>query len=647
MSPQLASPLQRLRESLAAKAEVDFDHPYMIPGRWLDAGNAPAAIGVHPYQTWLNTVDWIMAQPPTDCIANPDDPHSGSWSRYAVVYNLFVRSATAFDHDGDGKLGRPNANGLNEVGTFVKSLMLLRYIKQLGCNTVHLLPITAVGQDGSKGDMGSPYAIRNPYKLDQNLAEPSLGLDVETEFAAFVEAAHHLGLRVVVEFVFRTSSKDGDWVKEHPEWFYWINADVRDRDPGDQDPTRYGMPIFSETEITAIEAAVNRRQFDHLLPPDIMHRRMFLPPPTPDQIQMEDGRWIAHYENGRKGRIPGAFADWPVDDPQPPWGDVTFLRLYDHPHYNYIAYNTIRMYSSELAQPENAVQPLWERIINIIPYYQTTFGIDGAMIDMGHALPAELKQAIIATARRHNPNFAFWDENFEATEKGVAEGYNAVIGSLPLVLPKSTELQEFLIHLARHGNPLPIFGATESHNTPRAISKKGGEQFVRYGMAIAAILPTLPFLHCGAEFGERRPVNTGLGFTPEEIAQYPSHTLPLFSGIAYDWTGDTTQLTTWWQQTLALRQQYAPLLTDIRKDSFIYLFSDNPAIWGVIRHNEDWSLKLALLANQDMEKAQRVTVGLPTGRQQLMDHFTHTFYEVQGNQITVTLDPGQTIWLEL
>ncbi|MCA9940009.1 MAG: hypothetical protein KC418_15320, partial [Anaerolineales bacterium] len=116
---------------------------------------------------------------------------------------------------------------------------------------------------------------------------------------------------------------------------------------------------------------------------------------------------------------------------------------------------------------------------------------------------------------------------------------------------------------------------------------------------------------------------------------------------AYDWTNDTTQLLAWWQQALALRQKHAPLLSDIRKDTFIYTYSDNPAIWGIIRHNDDWSIKIALLVNSDMDKPQGVTVGLPTGREKLMDHFTDTFYDVSGNEISLTLAPGQVVWLEL
>jgi hypothetical protein len=103
--------------------------------------------------------------------------------------------------------------------------------------------------------------------------------------------------------------------------------------------------------------------------------------------------------------------------------------MYTQPDFNYIGYNTIRMYDSRLAQPEYVNRPLWDKIIGIIPYYQREFGIDGVMIDMGHALPMELKKGIVEAARSINPDFAFWDENF-ITRKSVEEGYNAVFGFL-------------------------------------------------------------------------------------------------------------------------------------------------------------------------------------------------------------------------
>ena len=126
--------------------------------------------------------------------------------------------------------------------------------------------------------MGSAFAIRDPYALDENLAEPALGLDVETEFAAFVEAAHRLGIRIVVEFVFRTAAKDAAWAQEHPEWFYWIRADVPDRKPGEKSEDTYGAPIFTPEELRFIYDAVGNGRFHELLPPHLIYRDMFTAP---------------------------------------------------------------------------------------------------------------------------------------------------------------------------------------------------------------------------------------------------------------------------------------------------------------------------------------------------------------------------------
>ena len=50
---------------------------------------------------------------------------------------------------------------------------------------------------------------------------------------------------------------------------------------------------------------------------------------------------------------------------------------------------------------------LWETLSDIIPYYQNNFGIDGARIDMGHALPEKLIKMIISKAHAIDPDFSF------------------------------------------------------------------------------------------------------------------------------------------------------------------------------------------------------------------------------------------------
>ncbi|MCS7179388.1 MAG: alpha-amylase [Anaerolineae bacterium] len=601
--------LNRLRNRLAQAVALGKgdDSPYAIPGLWVDPAGPPARRIVNPYRFYLERVEEILHRPPTPPLRGTD----GAWSRRAVVYNLLVRATTAFDHDGDGALSLdPIGDGWRETGTFLKSVALLPLLRALGFNTVHLLPVTAVGVDGRKGNLGSIYAIRDPYRLDERLAEPALGFGPEEEFAAFVQAAHRLGMRVVVEFAFRTASLDADWAAGHPEWFYWIRADIPDRAPGDLREDAYGAPLFTPEELAIIKEQVARGERTDLVPPHPVYRQMFTPPPPPESVHKEGTRWIGILPDGTRVRIPGAFADWPPDDPQPPWTDVTYLRLYDHPDFNYIAYNTVRMYDARLARPENAVEPLWERIVEILPDYCRRFGIDGAMMDMGHALPTDLKRRVVEAARAVHPEFAFWDETFSYDHGLAEEGYNAVIGHYWWAVWRPEHLVDDLLRpLAQTGLPLPFLAGPESHNTPRAAARPGGLAAARTAWALGCVLPAIPFCHSGLELAETVPVNTGLDFTHEELPGYPAERLALFSAVAYGWE-NPPHLVEWIARTLELRARYADLIADPDPATFALLESTDPMVWAVIRRRGDKGL--AMVVNLDFQRARRFSLHLPT-----------------------------------
>jgi glycosidase len=630
---------QRLTQAL--EADKGENTPYAVPGLWFDPDGSPVQRPVNPYRFFLNSIEWIEDQPQESLITGPS---GGEWSQHAVIYNILVRAATGFDHDGNGQVSLdPIGDGWMETGTFLKTIALLPYIKQLGFNTVHLLPITVIGQDGNKGTLGSPYAIRNPYRIDPRLAEPALGLDVETEFAAFVEAAHHLGLRVVVEFVFRTASKDAGWAAEHPEWFYWIRADVPDREPDSVREDAYGPPIFRPEELGRINEIVWLREHHDLIPPHPIYREMFMPPP--ERVEMVDGRWLGTCANGTQVRIPGAFADWPPDDPQPPWGDVTYLRLYDHADFNYIAYNTVRMYDRRLAKSEHAVEPLWERIVGILPHYQHTFGIDGVMIDMGHALPKRLKQRMVDETRRINPDFAFWDENFTIVQQSRDEGYNAVIGNFWWMAYRPERLTNGMLRMcAQTGYPIPFFAAPESHNTPRAAARPGGLAYARTMWALGCLLPALPFCHAGFEVGEMLPVNTGLDFLPEELPDYPSEKLPLFSQTAYGWESESN-LIDWIRRTLAVRADYADVITDPDPTTFDLLGTDNPKVWAVVRRRGERAI--GIIFNLDWEAAQDFGVQLPTARSHVTDLLSGEELALEEGWLRAEFSPSHCAIVEL
>lgn len=572
--------------------------PYHIPGLWFDGKNT-AAVRVDPYQFYRERLSEIANSPTQSLVQGRP---GGDWSTNAIIYNLFPRVTTAFDHAADGQLQiGPNRDGWRETGTLLKCIALLPYIQTMGFNTVHLLPITSVGQDGKKGTLGSPYAIRNPYKLDDNLTEPALGLSADQLFAGFVEAAHRLGLRVIMEFVLRTSAKDGDWIAEHPDWFYWIRADVPDRAPGSNDAAAYGNPVFDLHTLGAVKGKVSTNQLHDLPPPPNSFRAFFTTPPRPESVKLEEGRYLGTLDDGTRVRIPGAFADWPPDDNQPPWGDVTYLRMYTHPDFNYIAYNTIRMYDQRLAQEQFRNGPLWDAIVGVIPHYQHEFGIDGVMIDMGHALPMALKQRIVAEARNINPDFAFWDENFNISGHSRAEGYNAVMGYWLFDLHTPGKVYDMISAMARSPFGIRFFAAPENHNTPRAASRPGGRAYARYALALSATIPAMPFVLSGFELGETQPINTGLGFTNEMLARYPSDQLPLFSAYAFNWTRPD-HLINDVREILILRQRYADLLNDDTPATFSIGYSDNPSIFVYTRHIDGCAV--SVIANMDVEGEQ-------------------------------------------
>ncbi|NDJ84327.1 MAG: alpha-amylase [Chloroflexi bacterium] len=576
---QIIDQLRRQRRNLQTS--------YELPGLWIDFDSIPAQ-QVNPYDFYADRLEAILH---ADQQELPGGPPGGEWTRNAITYNLFPRLATAFDHNASGALENVNDDGWRETGTLLKSIAILPYVRSMGFNTIHLLPINAIGVHGRKGNLGSPYAIRNLYHIDENLAEPAVP-DVDLLFAGFVEGAHRLGMRVVMEFVFRVAARDADWIAEHPEWFYWIEADIQDRKPGSRDTKTFGNPIWPADKIGLVYDRVNSGRRDDLVPPPNEYRVMYTHPPRPETIHKEDGRWIGALEDGRRVRVPGAFTDWPPEDIQPPWSDVTYFRFYDHPDYNYMAYNTLRMYQAQLAQPENAVQPLWDAIIGVIPYYQERFGIDGVMLDMGHALPHPLMQQIMQRSREINPDFAFWGEDFSISRENREQGYNAVMGFLIFDLHQPQRMQAFIDQLAYHRPEITFFVTPENHNTPRAASRLNALGFCHQALLYMVALPGMPFILNGFELFEVHPINTGLGFSHEAIRQHPPEKLPLFSEWAFDWTRDGNMVGAI-RYAMHLRRQYSQLLTETDPATMMPGSSNNPNILVFTRVNKQQTLVFA------------------------------------------------------
>ncbi|MDD3147522.1 MAG: hypothetical protein PHD82_09480, partial [Candidatus Riflebacteria bacterium] len=213
MTETVSNPFAAVKTQLKELAKKPFKATYRVPALWVEAGKQPQdgnpPLTVHPGEFYLNHIEAIEKHSIKDIdplrSLNQQLPggEGGNWVNREAIYNIFVRLTAAYDHNGDGTLGGSkvdltvNADGIRESGTFLKAIAMLGYIKALGCTTIHLLPVTAIGHDGNKGELGSPYAIRNPYKLEETQADPLLSLGVEDQFRAFIQACHLLGIRVI------------------------------------------------------------------------------------------------------------------------------------------------------------------------------------------------------------------------------------------------------------------------------------------------------------------------------------------------------------------------------------------------------------------------------------------------------------------
>jgi len=617
-------------------------YSYYIPSVWLNE-NSCKNIKVDPCRYFGEIIDEILKKRKScisynksfSCIKGIQHDFPGDWTRNSVIYNIFVRLTTAYDHNRDGIVGglstdsTLNSQGIRETGTFLKAIALLPYIKSLGVNTIHLLPVNSIGIDGNKGDLGSPYAIKNPYEIDKNLADPLVYLPAEDQFKAFIEAAHILDMRVVLEFVFRTASKDADWIKTHPEWFYWIDKSMAGN---------YHSPEFSNEELEEIlKVPENNGKY---IPPHDKYKNQFKIPPTPEEIKFINNKFIAKTEDGEL-IIPGAFADWPPNDVQPPWSDVTYLRMYNYPfkreeNYNYIAYNTIRYYDPELAKLENTNKDLWSMINNIIPYYQEEFGIDGVMIDMGHALPSELKQQMISTARNIDPDFAFWDENFQISQSSRDDGYNAVIGHTWATESEENGLDKTL-NESSQDMPLPYFGTSETHNTPRAVSKEGGILFSKLSFVLNCFMPnSIPFIHSGFELGEKLPVNTGLCFTREELKFFRNKKLPLFYKSSFNWLR-RDNMVEFIQKITEIRKNYSDLITN--SNNIRILNTGNTKIIAFQRFNEQTSLTVIMNTNIDSTETSEIEINSKIT--ELKDKISGKTFNVKDNNLHIKLKNGE------
>lgn len=588
---------------------------YAVPGAWVNAEERrvfPSPPAYHLYQ--LNEIERLARS------------RQGSQTNAlrGLTYNALVRHALAYDH------GRESlAEGWSAEGTLLKLLSLLPYLHRLGVTTIVLLPIFERGRVGQKGNLGSPYAVRHPFRLDHDLVEPALGMAADDMLRAFVAAAHALGMKVILEVVLRTASIDSELAQSHPEWFYWIREAAATSEA-------FHKPDFTDSALLQATKLIEAGVCAGLPAPSVDYQQQFTT--VPHDVLHDEHGWLGLMSDGTRVRIPGAFADWPPNDPQPLWSDVTYLRLHDHPEYRYMAYNTIRYYEAELERPTYRLSGVWNFMASILPHWIRLYQVDGAMIDMGHALPAALQQRVIEEARALRPDFILLEENFAIGHESAVAGYDAVVGYMPLHLHEPSSVRAFVERAARKDLPVRYFATPETHNTPRAASRDGGFDFSVAMWTFARCLPrSIPFLHAGMELAETMPVNTGLGFTSEDLLHLHTDDLPLFSSsrLPWDTAGRSLAMFAGIEHAITASFWYKQCSDD---DAVIAIETDGPTVVAYARISVRQRTGIIVVVNMAPDAAQtRLT--LPRSLERVFVAPVKGCYRASVLELTIALKP--------
>lgn len=620
---------------------------YVIPNLWylnkyhINHKDLPnGEVLVNPYELYSAVIEEYILPNKVENIdyslslskAINEEDNNGNWLKKASLYSMMIRTSTSYDNDRSYSLDLKNIDGLKETGTFVKTLALLPLLKRLGVNVLYLLPISLYSLKDKKGELGSPYAVESFTKLDPLLKDDMTGdsSTISEEFSALVEACHIMGIRVTIDIIPRTNSVNSELIKEHPEWFYWIKAsEAKDyRVPFVENVPNTTYPSFDHMEEVYKSADVLR------------HIKMFMMNPRdtdPTKWASIKGKtmeeFLANVEKEFDLTVAPAFSD-NINDIQPAWTDVTYFRLYnDDPletkhllnieHNPYILFDTIK---SNLYPGKEPNLKLWHELSSIIPFYMNEFGIDGARIDMGHALPKDLLKMIMDRAKSIDNNFGFIAEELNMDNDKVAKDnhYNAMIGNGFWALSRINEGEFHKFISKAHEKAIPVFACAETHDSKRAAMRYGANKYSRFITILNYFIPnTLPFINSGQEFYEKEPMNTGVDADQTDLNSLDKEDifygkLALFDKYALHYANpQNKEIIDHLVDVLKTREKWLDTMIDPFSFTQIHFYEDKKSLIGLSYYNKDNNKALIILANADMNNGTSINASLEELREKM------------------------------
>lgn len=121
------------------------------------------------------------------------------WAKNSVIYEI-------------------NTRQYSPQGTFKVLQADLPRIKDLGVDILWLMPIYPIGVVDRKAPPGATTSLGSYYSVkDYQAVNPEFGTD--NDFKSFVDQAHRMGFKVILDWVANHTARDHNWITEHSDWY--------------------------------------------------------------------------------------------------------------------------------------------------------------------------------------------------------------------------------------------------------------------------------------------------------------------------------------------------------------------------------------------------------------------------------------------
>lgn len=426
----------------------------------------------------------------------------GKWLKRASIYSLMIRTASAWDHDRDDRLGHDNLYHLADNGTFLKSILLLPLLLRMGINTIILHQPFTLGPTQTPHDYAAKEAVIHFQEIDEQLADSLVPeMNAKEQCIAFIEACHMMGIRVILEYCPGKSARDNKYVKNHPEWFYWIDVES---EPQYHAPTCFALGQNTLPHTYTLKDFYRSEDVSH-------HIQKFRTAPSAERNET-----LSQHEKSSGITIAPAISDQ-INAQIPADKDSTIFRFYEDFHTHvpndlkqkgipFLTQDTVRCDLHPGHKPQTA---LWTMVNENIAWYQNELGIDGIYLSKPYLLPEQLVKQFVKTARTNHKHFAMIAEEakIENSAFWLDKGYDAISGNSGY---EESDIWNFKFHTFAYrlkGNPCPMLAASEFFDSRRISCLEHGKTLANMLSVMNQFLPNgIPMLMNGIESYEVQPM---------------------------------------------------------------------------------------------------------------------------------------------